>query len=349
MNAQHWLDDSYSKEEIKEIKRLDINNKGLTGSLDLSDFFSLEWLNCSNNKLTSLDLKSCQKLEEIHCYSNEIKEINLTKLDQLRKLDAGYNLLTDLDFSAFNAENLLELKLHSNNFDNQNIDCFSPFTRLEVLLICTDDNGKIEQNIYNRFHGNLKTLREMNNLRELDIRATDIEGGLEYLPADIKEFKYSSLFRPEAKAQKIFRELQSQLNKLSTLVFPNQSYDFTQFRQEIARLKYQELAPHAREEKATFEQLINEAKEKAGEGSFAPIINLLLEANHQNEQTVESSQKDKLSGKIEAYKTILQTKLTQEELQTLLNKQTELSQLEKHLENLQKNQKRPANCQTQFG
>jgi len=64
----------------------------------------------------------------------------------------------------------------------------------------------------------------------------------------------------------------------------------------------------------------------------------LLEDHQQKEQTTEVSQKDKLNGKIEAYQNILATNLTKEEIQILLNKQTKLHQLEKHLVSLQQSQ-----------
>ena len=60
------------------------------------------------------------------------------------------------------------------------------------------------------------------------------------------------------------------------------------------------------------------------------------------EQTTEASQLDKLNGKIEAYQSILESNLSSEELQTLLNKQKELHQLEQHLLNLQQNQEQVA-------
>jgi len=62
-------------------------------------------------------------------------------------------------------------------------------------------------------------------------------------------------------------------------------------------------------------------------------------------QATETSQKDKLNGKIEAYQSILEDKLTKEEIQTLLNKQTEVFNLEKHLASLQQNQEQIAQIQ----
>src|SRR6185436_18941168 len=128
--------------------------------------------------------------------------------------------------------------------------------------------------------------------------------------------------------------------ELFNLLFPNQSYDFNQLEQEITRLKYQELAPRTREEKAKFEQLLVKIKSKAG--NSAKTIDLLLETYQQREQATKTSQKDKLNDKIEAYQSILEGNLTKEEIQTLLNKQAELYQLEKHLESLQQNQEQRA-------
>ncbi|CAG8485480.1 7456_t:CDS:1 [Dentiscutata erythropus] len=333
VNAQEWLDQIYPIENRKEITYLDISSKNLEDQLELTDFINLNYFDCSNNGLTSLNLKDCQRLEVIHCYCNRIRLLNLPKLNQLREFDASYNQLIDIDLSAFNPENLLILKLHTNNFNSQDIDCFSSFTKLEYLLFCNDVRERIEKNDYNRFYGSLKSLQNMNNLKYLDIRATDVEKGLEYLPTETKEFKYTSdWLRPEAKATNIFHEF---LKDLSSIINPNNPYNFLELKQEITRLKYQELAPQVRNQKTGFEKLMVNLKEKAGEGSFAHIIDLLLTTHQQKEQATELSQKDKLSGKIEAYQEILVGgNLTKEELQIFLDQQTELSQLEEHLNSL---------------
>lgn len=46
----------------KETRWLNINDKGLEGELDLSDFENLEVLTCSDNFLTNLNLNNCKKL-----------------------------------------------------------------------------------------------------------------------------------------------------------------------------------------------------------------------------------------------------------------------------------------------
>ena len=138
------------------------------------------------------------------------------------------------------------------------------------------------------------------------------------------------------KKEKLINNLEKQLQQLSNLLFPNQTYNFNQLKQEITRLKYQELSPQTREQKTEFEKLVADAKLKVGEGSFSPIIDLFLEAQ---KQIVEQEKNNLFSqGQLSAYQKILQTKLTQEELQNLLNKQKELLKSEQHLKNLQQNQ-----------
>ena len=126
------------------------------------------------------------------------------------------------------------------------------------------------------------------------------------------------------------------LSELFVLISPNQPYNFDQLKQEITRLKYQELSPQVRKEKAELEKLITTAKEKAGEGSFAPIVDLLLET--QKKITDQGNEDAFVQGQLTAYQNILEGKLAKEELQNLLNKQTELLKLEQHLANLQQEQ-----------
>lgn len=156
----------------------------------------------------------------------------------------------------------------------------------------------------------------------------------------IYEGKVSSNYERDKK------QWETKNQELSSLLFPNQPYNFNQLEQEIIRLKFQELAPQVREEKTKFEQLIIAAKEKAGEGSFTPIIDLLLETQKQiSEVEQESNDYYRIEGQLIAYQSILQTKLTQEEIQNLLTKQRELLKLEKHLASLQQNQEQVAQIQ----
>ncbi|CAG8821421.1 27346_t:CDS:1 [Gigaspora margarita] len=127
-----------------------------------------------------------------------------------------------------------------------------------------------------------------------------------------------------------FQQFQ-QLKQLSDLLFPSKPYDFPVLKQEIVRLKYQELAPRVRDEKNKFGELTTNMKTKAGD--FEKVVDLLLDTQKQaiknNDQLIQ--------GQLIAYKSVLESKLTKDELQTLLSKQTELNQLEENLANLQIN------------
>ncbi|RIB11791.1 hypothetical protein C2G38_77252 [Gigaspora rosea] len=128
-----------------------------------------------------------------------------------------------------------------------------------------------------------------------------------------------------------------QLQQLSDLLFPNKLYKFPDLKQEITRLKYQELAPQIRNEKIKFEKLTTNMKAKAGDSE--DVVDLLLDIQ---KQAIKSNDQ-LIQGQLIAYQKILKNKLTKDELQMLLSKHTELNQLEEHLANLQINE-RLANC-----
>ena len=148
--------------------------------------------------------------------------------------------------------------------------------------------------------------------------------------------KQQTINEQQSQITQLHQQVQN-LHELSALALSNSSYNFNQLKQEISRLKYQELAPQVRNENIKLNQLISEAKNKVGE-NLAFIVDLLLETQGQVEKTSESSQRERLNGKIEAYQTTLENSLTKEKLQTLLNKQKEFRQLEENLTRLQINE-----------
>src|SRR3954454_13894717 len=68
-NAQQWIDQRYPVKNTNPTKRrnrlevLNISEKELEGSLDLTSFTNLKKLHCNDNKLTSLKLNNLTKLE----------------------------------------------------------------------------------------------------------------------------------------------------------------------------------------------------------------------------------------------------------------------------------------------
>src|ERR1043165_5169491 len=97
VNAQEWLDRNYPEEERKEITKLDIGNKSLESSLDLSDFVNLEELDCRDNKLTELRLNNCLKLKRLYCHDNRLIELKINHLVNIVELGCRKNQLTKLD------------------------------------------------------------------------------------------------------------------------------------------------------------------------------------------------------------------------------------------------------------
>ncbi|CAG8596642.1 1769_t:CDS:10, partial [Racocetra persica] len=147
------------------------------GHLDLSDFVSLERLDCSHNRLTSLCLTNLEKLAEIECSDNY--------LDQF-------------DYSSLNTDKLVVLHLSDNNFVEGDLSIFSKFANLQSLRVGNNEKGKIQQGIYNRFVGSLEYLRNLTKLKYLHISNTDINEGIKYLSDGIREIYYSAKERPES-------------------------------------------------------------------------------------------------------------------------------------------------------
>jgi len=138
------------------------------GILDLSGFSELEELEIDGTELgsplTKIILKGCANLEELHLW---------------------YNNLTDLDFlnDLPHPEKLKELIIPSNNFAKSDLRIFEKFINLKKLNISNISYHGREKDKYNRFEGSLKPLSKLNHLTHLNISRTDINSGLEYLPA----------------------------------------------------------------------------------------------------------------------------------------------------------------------
>ena len=224
-NAQEWLDKTYPKSQRKKVRNLFIDSKEnfsfdmqpfsntpedkhylttkLEKELDLSDFINLEALFINNQKITGLKLLNCLKLTYLNCSDNELKNLNLSKLTNLKTINCSNNLLTEIDFSSQDPKELLSLHLDNNNLSCCDLSCFSRFTGLRHLYLGTDEKERINKNIYNHFFGSLEDLKGLTNLAELDINATDIDSGLEYLPTEKLYMFYCASKRQGAKVEKI--------------------------------------------------------------------------------------------------------------------------------------------------
>ena len=190
VNAQEWLNNNYPLEERRNVKKLLICNdiyrehevfqneianqfdsatthylttsESLTGTLVISSFPQLEKVMIKKQFISKLTFANCQNLEDIYAEDNLLREIVLPQ--NVRKLDT--------------------VSLVNNNFFAQDLSCFSRFTNLRFLHLGTNNNWRIINGIYNRWNGSLVHLQDLDKLMELDINATDVDSGLEFLPTE---------------------------------------------------------------------------------------------------------------------------------------------------------------------
>jgi len=207
-NAQEWLDSNYPKNERKAITYLNIINKKLTGSLDLSDFANIKEVTCAGNQLTSLNVSNCTQLKEVKCIGNQLTSLDFSNNPQLEELDCSENYqltnliikncsklqrinatkcqLTNLDLHGCNE--IVSLSLGSNSITNSSfLNTISRPEKLESLTLSNNDIQPTTLDIFARFT-NLKSLAIGNDKEEdyleLDEEETKIyqELGLEIPP-----------------------------------------------------------------------------------------------------------------------------------------------------------------------
>ena len=135
--------------------------------------------------------------------------LNLEGFENLEYFNGSKNFLTSLDISKIDATKFRELIIYDNNFFSCDLSFLAPFTKMVRLLVGSRDDKRIKQGIYNRFCGSLEHLKEMNNLRELDVTVTDIDSGIEHLPKNLETIHHCSASqRPEAKVLVIAQDLE---------------------------------------------------------------------------------------------------------------------------------------------
>ena len=187
--AQKWLDKTYSKEQRKEVKKIFARGKNLEGKLIIEDFENLEKIECGfNNKLTGIEIANLPQLTYFHANGCEITSITIKNCPEINYFNVGNNLLRETKFlGQLNSEKLTYLSIHSNNFSEQDLSFLSKFTNLEQLFIDNHDEEKFENNVYNRFIGSLRPLRNLEKLKWLNIANTDLSSDLEHLPENLRK------------------------------------------------------------------------------------------------------------------------------------------------------------------
>lgn len=76
----YGCDGVLTPEEISNVTNINVRGKKIQSVKGIEDFTALEYLDCSNNQLTSLDVSENSALTELHCYQNQIKGAGMDAL-----------------------------------------------------------------------------------------------------------------------------------------------------------------------------------------------------------------------------------------------------------------------------
>ncbi|MCE8163376.1 MAG: protein kinase [Candidatus Moeniiplasma glomeromycotorum] len=205
-DAQSYLDYFYPLEKRSEVKEINFYNETIRGDLKIENFINLKIFHSFSNSISDLMIVNCPQLEKVECIfsksSDYSKSLNLTIIDcpNINTLDFNETWVSDLliinslnkvfeinflgsrlkrlDFlDKLDPQKLISLNISSNDFLPQELSIFNKFTKLEILDIS-----------YNPFFGSLETLKNLRNLRKINITDTNINEGLGHLP-----YKFSKL------------------------------------------------------------------------------------------------------------------------------------------------------------
>lgn len=292
-------------------------------NLDVSKNTKLAEIDCRDNQIITLDLTQNTELTEVNCSRNQLINLLLPTKNNIENFACQSNLLSQLNWNTLNPQTLRFLAVNDNNLAHQNLEFLSSFSKLFGLYLGTDDKGRIQQGIYNRFYGSLKPLQNMNKLGYFKINNTDIDSGVEYLPESLKSIliDHPEPHREEAKVNQLFFSLES-------------------CRQEYfdEDLKY---FYNLQEWRRNNTQLINKTKQKSVEQEnerlkSENLINQIENKRAEAEQLTNLISQEKLHFK------------TRQELQNLIQtKQGEMRGLEQQLNSLQ-NQQQTAQIQQNY-
>ncbi|MCL1822711.1 MAG: dockerin type I domain-containing protein [Oscillospiraceae bacterium] len=151
---------TWNNDLIKQIISIELPNLILSGTLDISDCVSLEYLLCYDNILTNINASGCKSLKTIDCANNKLISINVFSCDSLSWFGCSNNNLTILDVS--NNQMLRTLNCPNNNLisligfgcyrllrlscSNNKLTSISSFEDLGSLIIADVSNNNLDLN-----------------------------------------------------------------------------------------------------------------------------------------------------------------------------------------------------------
>lgn len=195
---------------VKEVTKLYLNNENLS-SLDGIEYFTgLEYLTCSNNRLTALDVGNLHNLKTLYCYNNQIETGKLILPPQLTYLSCSDNRLEQLDETVLPA-GLTELYCRNNPLTKLEVGTLTKLTKLDCA------GGQLTRLSVNGLTELTYLFCGFNNLSYLDIAM-----GREEINSNLVELhcQYNNLGYINVYEIKTLKALICDNNKISNLKLP---------------------------------------------------------------------------------------------------------------------------------
>lgn len=167
------LDDYVPTSRIRNLRNLDIRNKGISDVTGLEDFENLQFLNCGGNNLVNLDITKNTLLKDLNCSGNLLTGLVISINTDLTRLNVSNNRFTTLEIGA--NPNLTELNCSFNSLTaldlTQNPSLQSVFCQSNQLISLDANNGN---------NGNLSNFDLRNNPNLQCVLVDDIDASLGY-------------------------------------------------------------------------------------------------------------------------------------------------------------------------
>ena len=151
LEQDYGSDGVLTETEIAEITYMDVYGAGIENLKGIGYFKGLEYLGCTDNKLTSLDVSGCSNLRMLYCSINKLTSLNVSGCSMLNWLYCNDNQLTSLDMSG--CPELSLLYVYQNKIKDAAMDAF-------IKSLPTVSNGEMAI-IFDYNEGNVMTTAQV--------------------------------------------------------------------------------------------------------------------------------------------------------------------------------------------
>ena len=151
LEQDYGSDGVLTETEIAEITYMDVSGAGIENLKGIGYFKGLEYLGCTDNKLTSLDVSGCSNLRMLYCSINKLTSLNVSGCSMLNWLYCNDNQLTSLDMSG--CPELYLLYVYQNKIKDAAMDAF-------IKSLPTVSNGEMAI-IFDYNEGNVMTTAQV--------------------------------------------------------------------------------------------------------------------------------------------------------------------------------------------